>query len=362
MKKWMLVIGCAALAVALITGVGAVAAWDDDEEAVVLGDEVDVIAHALTKACATQDCSDVKIPFPEPKVSLDPGGPPVFIRDKRHDEKSSSLEGEGLRDDPAYDGDCWYFEGPDAWGIQCYADTHYYNIAVGMYDTPTDRVVMCYYNDSTDEWELAGWSELGLANQLYVASNSYGQSIQIVRKAQNDPNCPTVDFTSLFDYTIDPDAELWMVGAGGIDWIYGSQWSDSYLKGERVSGRSGDDYIELETGAEYPLGVGGYGDDVIHGTSSIDYIYGDGDTDSWGSDGDDVAFGYANTDYLFGGGGLDILVGGSGRDWLYGNAGNDVLWPDNVGQNLVYVDTCYGGSGSDSCPSCESRPDNDCTP
>jgi hypothetical protein len=369
MKKWMLVIGCAALAVALITGVGAVAAWDDDEEAVVLADEQDAIAHALRSICETQDCSEVMIPPPEPRVSLDSPGSAPHIADESDPGEEYCTEDAnsgGVTDEVIYWGDC-YYGWMDDYTIRCDVALHHYYVAIGMQGpaegSPTN-IVMCYFNENTQQWEEAGGSELGCANVLIVNGSNNAESIQIVRTAQADPVCPMIGFTPRFDYSVSTLRKLKIWGNGGVDYVYGSQYADFQLVGERVRGREGNDFlIELtNTGVTYPQAWGGPGNDAyIKGTASIDYIWGDDDT---GNEGNDTLYGYANSDYLFGQGGTDTLVGGDGRDYLYGGPGNyDTLWPDNInGQPpLINVDTCDGGAGVwDSCPDCEVY--TSCTP
>ncbi|MEC8067403.1 MAG: Ig-like domain-containing protein [Pseudomonadota bacterium] len=74
---------------------------------------------------------------------------------------------------------------------------------------------------------------------------------------------------------------------------------------------------------------GGYGDDVITGSSSADYIYGQNDNDVIdGYLGDDVLFGDNGDDVVSGGAGNDFINGGSGSDSLYGGEGNDTLLLD----------------------------------
>lgn len=112
-----------------------------------------------------------------------------------------------------------------------------------------------------------------------------------------------------------------------------------------------------ETAHSY-LALGG--DDVIYGSSFVDFIQGDAGNDIlYGYFGDDALVGQYGNDSLYGGLGgdfihggdeNDLLDGGDGFDRLYGGFGNDVyvkvmgqgrdLINDNVSESLV---TGYGG-------------------
>ena len=80
-----------------------------------------------------------------------------------------------------------------------------------------------------------------------------------------------------------------------------------------VSDRDGDDEIYL-SGVTDAIAVvhGGAGNDIIHGTATLNPIMIDGENESdqlFGDGGNDFLFGEAGPDQLFGGIGIDMLDG-----------------------------------------------------
>jgi Ca2+-binding RTX toxin-like protein len=348
MVRWTLVIACAFAFFTIAAGGAA--------------DELDALGGNMWDLCVDEECSAIWVEPVEPGVTLEASG----------DAYEEACEDDlGFADDAAGGGavltsdwgDCYYDDTPDGEAVVCEPDFpsmagEYYYIAVGMQGSPASRVAMCYYNSSTSEWELAGWSDFGAAYVLIVDGQDVAESIQIVRLAQPDENCPLVAFTQRFDWTVSSSRELQIRGDGGIDYIYGSQYGDSALIGERVYGREGADKIWLDNdGVTYPYGYGGPGADEIQGSSSIDYVWGDDEGSGIGT-GDEINRG-ANADRLSGVYGVDLVVGGTGRDYLWGGAEYDVLWPDNIEESLAYIDTCYGGDDEASCDDCEIHTDCD---
>ena len=122
-----------------------------------------------------------------------------------------------------------------------------------------------------------------------------------------------------------PNADGFLVGGAGQDWLYGGDGHDVLL------GRGGDDRLYGGTGRDILLGEGG--NDQIYGGHGRDF--------AWGGAGDDLIEGGSQSDQLNGGTGDDILMGGVGSDTLSGDEGNDALFGD--GQN----DLLRGGDGND---------------
>ncbi|MEP0963818.1 MAG: Calx-beta domain-containing protein [Roseobacter sp.] len=117
----------------------------------------------------------------------------------------------------------------------------------------------------------------------------------------------------------------------------------------RSNGTSGNDAIDLLTGADvfFALGgddtvVGGDGNDKIFGQSGADLLTGGRGFDVLGGgDGNDVLRGEGGDDQLFGAIGDDVLIGGRDNDLLDGGAGDDKLFDGNGN------DTLRGGAGED---------------
>ncbi|MBI2319227.1 MAG: putative Ig domain-containing protein, partial [Betaproteobacteria bacterium] len=102
---------------------------------------------------------------------------------------------------------------------------------------------------------------------------------------------------------------------------------------ERIEGGSGNDVIDL-TSRDY-----GYGDVTLDG--------GEGNDGLWASGGNDVLLGGPGKDDLFGGAGNDTLNGGTGADTMIGGAGNDTYVVDNA-RDVV---TENAGAGIDTVQS-----------
>ena len=87
------------------------------------------------------------------------------------------------------------------------------------------------------------------------------------------------------------------------------------LENDTISGDKGSDRL--------------YGNDILHGGSSVDYLYGGDDIDSLkGSDGSDFLYGGKGTDLLDGGENNDSMYGDEGVDIFLGGSGNDTLYVD----------------------------------
>ncbi|MFO8071161.1 MAG: calcium-binding protein [Polyangia bacterium] len=230
---------------------------------------------------------------------------------------------------------------------------------MGKYEA-YDMIFMCFYNETDAAWEVGGFSFFGTAVQLSIDGNSGGEYFWIQRYADElaGGECKFDDFTDRFDHQYGPGHVLTVDAAAGTDYIYGSQYGDHALYGERVDGREGDDRIYLQTDSvTYPVAYGGPGEDLIYGTFKPDYVWGD-DVGEYGTG--DYIYGYEGNDKLAGVFGADVVVGGDGRDELWGGeGGNDELHPDQIDVNTGYIDTCHGGAPdppdpeTDECWDCE---------
>lgn len=257
------------------------------------------------------------------------------------------------------------------------------------FDDEPNRIIMCkrvpyqFGCPIVYEWERVGYCDRDALVDLRVygmdaASTAARDVMGIIRYQLNDDgtgstpivgeDCNFATFTSVFE-----GGELWMYGRGYHDEVYGSQYDDSYLSGEAVTGLEGDDYIVLDNDeyASYgnSIGLGDDGYDEIYGSVSADTIYGDDPNDSGnagndyisGNRGNDYLHGTALNDVVHGGIGNDTILGGIGDDDLYGEDDNDAiygmegddrLWGGNGDDNLTGgagYDRCWGEVGTDTC-------------
>ncbi|PXX75239.1 hemolysin type calcium-binding protein [Rivihabitans pingtungensis] len=89
------------------------------------------------------------------------------------------------------------------------------------------------------------------------------------------------------------------------------------------------------------------GDDIVYGSSYVDFIHGGAGNDQlFGYGGDDALLGWSGNDTLQGGDGNDLLHGGDGDDVLYGGAGADALL-GGFGDDF-YVQYIGYGNGRDT--------------
>ncbi|MFO8082590.1 MAG: calcium-binding protein [Armatimonadota bacterium] len=254
------------------------------------------------------------------------------------------------------------------------------------FDDEPNRIIMCkrvpyqFGGQIVYEWERVGYCDRDALVDLRVygmdaASTAARDVMGIIRYQLNDDgtsstpivgeDCNFATFTSVFE-----GGALKMYGRGYHDEVYGSQYDDSYLNGEAVTGLEGDDYIVLDNDEGgtygYSIGLGDDGSDDIYGTLTADDIYGDDPTDYWYNGGDDYISGSRGNDLLrgsylddeilggqgadqiWGGDGIDDLHGGDENDVIYGGAGDDFLWGD------LGTDACSGGNGWDYCD-CETE-------
>jgi RTX calcium-binding nonapeptide repeat (4 copies) len=89
------------------------------------------------------------------------------------------------------------------------------------------------------------------------------------------------------------------------------------VRGVRVFGYGGNDYISHNVAGINAAIHGGDGADDLHGDAGRDYLNGGAGNDTlhgWG--GNDTLVGGPNHDNLYGGDGYDHLYGGAGNDWL----------------------------------------------
>lgn len=88
-------------------------------------------------------------------------------------------------------------------------------------------------------------------------------------------------------------------------------------EGKDFYSKVGSERVWAAFGANIENGIGGTGNDTIHGNDGGNYLS--------GLDGNDKLLGYQGNDYLFGGKGSDSLEGGAGNDTLEGFSGADVM-------------------------------------
>ena len=89
------------------------------------------------------------------------------------------------------------------------------------------------------------------------------------------------------------------------------------------------------------------GDDIVYGSSYVDFIHGGAGNDQlFGNGGDDALLGWSGNDTLKGGVGNDLLHGGDGNDVLIGEGGSDALL-GGFGDDL-YVQYIGYGNGRDT--------------
>lgn len=148
----------------------------------------------------------------------------------------------------------------------------------------------------------------------------------------------TINGTSGAD-TINPTTYQYsysIYGAGGNDRI---TVNAAYVNTLTIYAGTGNDIINF--GAQTSATVHGEdGDDTItvltSTSSSSRFIYGD--------DGNDIITGSSDVDYIYGGTGNDIIKGVAGADHLFGEDGNDTFLANST-SDFVYYD---GGTGTDT--------------
>jgi Ca2+-binding RTX toxin-like protein len=118
------------------------------------------------------------------------------------------------------------------------------------------------------------------------------------------------------DWAGSPDNPLGIRTLGGIDFVVGSNGSDTVFLNQGDDwgiGMAGDDRL-----------WGGQGNDAINGHDNNDRLNGNfGDDRLWGGEGDDTLNGGRDNDILEGGSGNDELSGDFGIDRLIGSGGSD---------------------------------------
>lgn len=147
---------------------------------------------------------------------------------------------------------------------------------------------------------------------------------------------------------VDADIEApadWRVILGSYETLERGNRSD-----ERISGSSGENFMDGRKGADVLVGrggddqlVGSRGNDTLKGGGGHDILNGGGGKDQLkGNGGSDILYGGAGRDKLIGGRGSDTLFGGDVRDILKGGGGGDVLYGGTGRDKLV------GGGGNDT--------------
>ncbi len=248
-------------------------------------------------------------------------------------------------------------------------------VGMNLYDEAGDQVIMCMYNPfAGGGWGRIGTCDLDGVVKLLVDGSSGDDKIGIIKheKCETDPchwqnDCDFGEFIS--DFETESGGSLKMYGQGGCDWIWGSQYSDDWLKGEYVVGLKGDDSIGLEGDdltciGGHPSALGNEGSDFIYGSLYGDYVWADdiGMTILEGAGGDRVNT-FGGSDYLYmGDGDWDWAYGGGRHDYIWGGPGNhDRLFGQGEDDWLFggpgYGDRCNGQAGGyDHCDvECETR-------
>jgi Ca2+-binding RTX toxin-like protein len=161
-----------------------------------------------------------------------------------------------------------------------------------------------------------------------------------------------------------------LCGGAGNDILYGNQGDDTLIGGGRsaggynkldgglgtdsvnYSGETSSFYIDLSSysytfiGSTYVLedilvsienAVGGYGNDVLTGSSANNFLF--------GGAGNDFLYGMAGDDYLIGGGhsvgGYNYLDGGVGTDTVYYGAETSNLYIDLSSYSYTFIGSTY---------------------
>lgn len=135
-----------------------------------------------------------------------------------------------------------------------------------------------------------------------------------------------------------------MNGTSGVDWLFGLGGNDTlkgYAGDDGLAGAGGNDVLNGNNGRDTLNGNSG--NDTLDGGNNSDTLHGGGDRDVLrGGANADLLIGGSGNDSLYGEDGKDTLDGGTGNDSLAGGGGNDVL---QGGDN---ADTLNGGSGNDT--------------
>jgi Ca2+-binding RTX toxin-like protein len=124
-------------------------------------------------------------------------------------------------------------------------------------------------------------------------------------------------------------------------------WTGTGREAQAVYGDNGDDTLTVHTGA---YAEGGKGNDTIYADGkNAEGVGGPGDDVLHGGAGSQILRGDEGDDSIYGGPGDDRLYGGIGDDVMYGNSGDDLLEGDNANDNEHDKgdDKLYGGPGTD---------------
>jgi Ca2+-binding RTX toxin-like protein len=326
MRKWGIILA-GAMVIAASTLV--LAQGGEDE-----GEPQDI----MKTLCKDAECTSV---FWEDPLDFEE----FFATDMDCDEEEEAPGGGSALDWSGEDyRNCEYVAGGGIPYIQCTVDTGHTGVGVGLAAWLTDEgekvVLMCYNDGGT--YSVGGWAIVGYATALYVDGSSSGDNIGIIKYDNTySADCDFEDFPSTFNDDLEID------GLAGTDTIGGSQWNDSFLQGESVSGYANNDTIYIFNGSPRQA-WGGRGQDEIHGSAGADSIWGDDASDTVGND--DTIFGDNSADQIAGLFGQDTIDGGWGNDTIWGYTGADSI----NGQGDT--DVCYGGTDSDYCV-CETEYD-----
>jgi subtilisin-like proprotein convertase family protein/LysM repeat protein len=157
-----------------------------------------------------------------------------------------------------------------------------------------------------------------------------------------------------------------LTGDAGINWLAGSQGSDTFNAGagddvliidaddlsENIHAGAGLDVIQVVGDDGVVLNMAQMEAEIVQGGRGDDVIIGGGTSSVFvrGGDGNDVIIGGAANDALSGEDGDDMIDGGAGNDIIRGHRGKDYI-AGGVGDDLIEGglddDILNGGTGSD---------------
>jgi serralysin len=255
----------------------------------------------------------------------------------------------------------------------------------------TQYSIMSYFDESntganfgTDwtTWAPWGWGiaaqtpmvyDILAIQQLYGAdyTTRAGNTVYGFNSNTNSP---------IYDFSINSRPALTIWDGDGTDTIDLSGWSTgatlSLVAGSYSSVNGGTYNLAIAFDVDIENGIGGSGNDTLHGNDLANTLTGNAGADILnGNGGDDTLFGGLGNDTLNGGDGNDTLDGGAGADVLNGGGGFDIasyrsatsgisLFVGNAAMNTgdaagdTYLsieayegsnfdDTLVGGSGND---------------
>lgn len=175
----------------------------------------------------------------------------------------------------------------------------------------------------------------------------------------------TLDGTDSNDQIYGMNGDDTLYGGAGNDRLRGGQgndWHDGGSGGDDMLGGTGNDTYCVDSGWDFVTEYSGHGTDTVRSAinyglpANVERLFLTGSAiNGGGNDLDNIVYGTSGINYLWGYGGDDSLRGFDGDDTLYGNdgedflrgdAGNDTLWGNGDNDQLLGGDdddTLYGG-------------------